>query len=349
MTEFLLHEQTSADAAALADLAARTPDGGLISFSGRDHVPWDAASASQHDASVGVVARLVGSGEVVGAARLSFGRCRLAGQVRPYALLSSLSVHPEQRRRGIGSALARWRIDRAVAAWGPDVLLLAEIQAGNVASLSAARSWADEFVGRLVVAPMPMRHRPAPAPSHLVVRPVRANELAQVAGNLERFTAHVELARPYTGDDLAAWLISSPLPQPVNHYLVAADHSGRLLAGIGLREEGRLRSLIVHRMPPAVRAANLALAVVPRDGEMRNLAVDKVWFTPGYADAARRLWDTARWEFRDHSTTIVATYDPRGPLRRVLRTPPWMPTTTVTMAVRSPVPVDRRRLIDALN
>jgi hypothetical protein len=181
-----------------------------------------------------------------------------------------------------------------------------------------------------------------------VVRKVRADELAEVADHLEQFCADVDLARPRTGDDLAAWLAVSPLPEPVNHYLVATDRSGRLLAGMGLREEGRLRSLLIHHMPPAVRAANLALAVVPRNGEMRKLVVDEVWFTPGYTDAARCLWQTARWELREHSTTIVATYDPRGPLRQVLLTPPWMPTTTVTMALRSPVPLDHTRLIDAL-
>jgi predicted N-acetyltransferase YhbS len=139
VSEFVLEEQTAADAAALADLAARTPDGGLISFSSREHVPQDAAVAGQHDASVGVVARLANTGELVGSARVSYGRCRLANHVRPYALLSSLAVHPGHRRRGVGSALARWRIDRAVATSGADVLLVAQIQAGNTASLAAAR------------------------------------------------------------------------------------------------------------------------------------------------------------------------------------------------------------------
>src|SRR5699024_8317747 len=124
------------------------------------------------------------------------------------------------------------------------------------------------------------------------------------------------------------------------------DGSGRLVAGMGLREEGRLRSLRVVRMPSAVRVASRLLRVVPPDGVMRNVLLDKVWFAPGHAHAARRLWDEARWRMRGTGTAVVGTYDPRGPLREVLSTPPWIPTTSFTLAVRSPVPLDPDRIFD---
>jgi len=349
MTDFVLRDQTPGDEDALAALSRQAPDGGSIAFSTQRHVPEQQVTAGQHDRTLGVVAQDRATGALVGVARVSSGRCRVGGQLRPYALLGSLAVHVEHRRQGIGAALARWRIERATELSGPGTVLVAEIQAGNVASLANARTWADQLVGRLVVAPMPVRSRPPRPRTGVTVRPVEPGELSEVADRLGAFTAHHDLARPHTGETLAAWLASSPLPEPVNHYLVATDPAGRLVAGMGLREAGRLSSMRIHRMPVAVRLANLALQVVPRDGVMRNLEVDKVWFAPGHAGAARQLWETARWDLRRHSTGLVATYDADGPLRRVLRTPPWMPTTSFTMAVRSPVPIAPGRVVEAFS
>ena len=344
MTDLVLRDQEPGDADALEALGGQAPDGGSIAFSTQRHVP---AAADQDDHSFGVVAQDRATGALLGAARVRLGQCRVGGQLRPYALLGSLAVHAEHRRQGIGAALARWRIERATELQGPETVLVAEIQSGNVASLANARTWAEQFVGRLVVAPVPMRRRPPRPRPDVTVRPVQPGELAEVAERLDVFTADHDLARLHTAETLTAWLAGSPLPDPVNHYLVATDRAGRLLAGMGLREAGRLSSLHVHRMPAAVRLANLALHVVPRDGVMRNLEVDKAWFAPGHAGAARQLWEAARWELRRHSTSLVATYDVTSALRPVLRTPPWMPTTSITMAVRSPVPIEPGRVLEA--
>ena len=89
----------------------------------------------------------------------------------------------------------------------------------------------------------------------------------------------------------------------MNHYLVVTDRSGRLLAGLGLHEEGRLSSLVIGHLPARLRAANALLHVVPRDGWMRNLIADKAWFAPGHLDAARYLWQVTRWEWRSDGGT----------------------------------------------
>lgn len=345
MVGVVLREQVPDDEAALAALAAASPDGGLVAFSPVLHVPERAAAAGQHEESLGVVAEDA-AGAVVGAARVAFGRCRVAGEIRPFALLGGLAVHPRARHQGVGRALARRRLELAEDRCGTGVVALANIQQGNAASLANARTWADTTVGRLLVSPAPMRRRPPRARPDLLVREAVDADLAEVAAGLAAFTAGVELARVSTVESLRSWLAVRPDGRAVNHVVVATDRAGRLLAGLGLREEGRLRSLTIQRMPAAFRAVNAVLAVVPPSGEMRNLVVDKVWFAPGRGDAARFLWQTVRWDWRDRGTSLVSTYDPRGPLRQVLRTPPWIPTTSMTVAVRSPVPVDGSRLLD---
>ncbi|MEE6272199.1 GNAT family N-acetyltransferase [Georgenia wangjunii] len=346
MTRVELREQRPEDAAAVAVLDNLAPDGGMISFGWELHVPDLQTTAGQHEHCVGVVAVLHGSGEVVGHAKLSTGRCRVGGRELPYALLGALSVHPDHRRQGIARALAQWRIDRARDRFGPDVVVVAEIQSGNAASLASARTWATQLVGRAVVAPMPMRVRPPRRDPALEVRAALPGDLPEVAARLTEFTHGMELARLHSAESLGAWLASSPLAEPVNHYAVATDTSGRLLAGMGLREEGRLRSMRVVRMPAALRAANRLLRIVPPGGVMRNVLTDKVWYAPGHGRAARYLWETTRWRMRGSGTTVVATYDPRGPLRDALSSPPWFPTTSFTLAVRSPVPLDPTRVID---
>jgi hypothetical protein len=89
----------------------------------------------------------------------------------------------------------------------------------------------------------------------------------------------------------------------VNHRLVVADRSGRLLAGLGLHEEGRLASLVIGRLPTHLRAANAVLHVVPRDGRKRNLIADKAWFAPAQLQAARYLWEVTCWEWRSAGTS----------------------------------------------
>jgi hypothetical protein len=90
--------------------------------------------------------------------------------------------------------------------------------------------------------------------------------------------------------------------------------------------EGRLASLVVEHLPLPLPAANAALQVVPRDGRMRNLVIDKAWFAPGRLDAARYLWEMTRWEWRAVGTSLLLTHDPRPPVHQVVAARRWLPT-----------------------
>jgi hypothetical protein len=134
----------------------------------------------------------------------------------------------------------------------------------------------------------------------------------------------------------------------VNHYLVVNDQSGQLLAGLGVREEGRLTSMVVNHLPLHLRAANAVLRIVPPDHRMRTLVADKAWFAPGRLDAARYLWEVTRWEWRAAGTSLLLTHDPRSPLHQVVAAPPWRPTTSATIALRSRRPMRDETLVEQL-
>jgi ribosomal protein S18 acetylase RimI-like enzyme len=341
-----LRQALPQDSDALARLAEQCPDNGRVSFSRRYHAPlYDVVMASRSD-SVGVVAQLPADDRLIGAAWVSFGRCRVQDADVTYALLNSLAVHPDYRRMGVATELTRWRLDRTEER--RTELVLAGIQTGNVASLGNAHKWANQITRPLQIIPLPMRtRRPTfPGPAAVSVREVRRSELDQLAGHLNAFYDGYNLTGRHDAASLAAWLDRSPLTTPVNHYLVAVAPSGRLLAGVGVHEEPRLLSLHVDSLPALPRLANHLVRIVPPDKVMRNLPVQLIWFSPGQLEAARYLWQSVRWQWRDRGSSLVVTSDPRSVLRGVIQRPVWMPTTSVRLAVRSNRPLDPERLLD---
>jgi GNAT superfamily N-acetyltransferase len=331
----------------LAALSRACPDGGVISFSREERVPLARWAASSDGALV--VAELQGVAGVVGSARVSVGRCRFQGRVSDYALLSSLMVHPDHRRRGVARALTEWRLHHAQQVVGSHGVVLANIQAGNSASLANARRWAGQVTGRVVTVAVPTRRRPPRPRPDLVVRPVADTDLEQFAEALTTSQEQYDFARPWNAQGLRDWLQRTPVADPVHHCWVAARRDGQLLAGVGLYDEGRLLDLRVQHMPWALGVAGRVLGVVPGDGRMRNTVVDKVWCAPGQVDAARYLWQVCRWQWRGAASSLLATYDPRGQAAAVLHPAAWLPRTTSTTAVRADTRRDEETLIEPLS
>ncbi|HEY1819017.1 MAG TPA: GNAT family N-acetyltransferase [Trebonia sp.] len=340
----IVREARREDETRLAALAAASPDGGTGAFRREHHVPADQV-ARDHEISEQFVAEV--DGVVAGTARLDIGSCRFEGEDVRYALLDSLQVHSDYRGHGVAALLTDRRLERASEVAGDDVVALAYIQAGN-AALANARRWATHVGGRLVVSPMPMRRRPPRPVAGLTVRPAAEADLDGIAAAIDAHYADHDFARRWDVARLSDWLAASPFSDPVNHYVVVTDQSGQLLAGLGLREEGRLTSMVVNHLPLHLRAANAVLRIVPPDHRMRNLVADKAWFAPGRLDAARYLWEVTRWEWRAAGTSLLLTHDPRSPLHQVVAAPPWRPATSATIALRSRRPMRDETLVEQL-
>ncbi|GAA4176588.1 hypothetical protein GCM10022251_78780 [Phytohabitans flavus] len=334
------------DYPAIQRIANAAPDSGAVQFNREHHVLGAYGPDGVNDQVLTVVAEATDKPGLLGSAKLSLGECRFAGAWTRYGLLGALAVHPAHRRRGVATALARHRIQLATESAGEDVLVLANIQAGNEASTAAARWWATGSAGQMTVIPVPMRRRPPRGRPDLLIRPAEEADLEQIAAAL--LGRGYDLGHRWDPERLRSWLAASPLPQPVNHYLVATDRSGRLLAGLGLREEGRLQSLVVRHAPLSIRLANRVLHVIPPDGRLRNVVADKVWFAPGHLDDARHLWQAVRWEWRERGSTVFTNHDPRGPVHAVVNTPWWLPSAKATVLVRSRRPANPDTIIDPM-
>lgn len=201
-----LRELGPADGPAIARLCAEAPDTGRVSFSPVYKGDAYETLRTLKPGMVGVVAEAAEHDGLVGMGLLEFGRCLVAGRPQPYALLSSLMVHPNFRRRGIASRLARWRVDRAEERLGEDGIILANVQRGNTASRRTAERWTTQVLPPFSAIPFRFRRRPPRPPAGIEVRPVERADLGSFADHLDHFYGEHVLHRPETPDDLGGWL-----------------------------------------------------------------------------------------------------------------------------------------------
>jgi hypothetical protein len=84
---------------------------------------------------------------------------------------------------------------------------------------------------------------------------------------------------------------------------------------------------------------------VPRDGVMKRVVVDGLWFADDRQDAAAFLWEWMRWLAHDRASIVMVFFDARNPLAGIIRMPRWIPSPPGTLVVAGPVPMQEDRLI----
>jgi GNAT superfamily N-acetyltransferase len=333
--DFVLRTARAEDFEQLAALADATADTGRIPVKPRYLRNPVEAFAELMPELEWVVAesdgRLIGGGQVI------HGKVEIEGEVYPSAVLSSLMVHPDHRRRGVATALTEWRLERA----GPDAVVAAAIQHGNEGSTANARKWATQIFGKLTIAGF--RASGGQARGAVELRePLDDAEWDEAAAGLARFEAGWNLRDPETGSSLRERAQRTLAGERFQRYFVAVEGS-RLVGGYQLQDGGRLASLVFERVPFTIRTLNLFLRIIPPDGELRSSALTRVWFERD--DVAGILWRHASSLAAASGNAIGTQFDTRGPLRKLYPLKPWTPKGEVSVAVRSPVQLDEERLL----
>jgi hypothetical protein len=230
---------------------------------------------------------------------------------------------------------------------GEDGVIIASIQRGNTGSFRVAQSWCRQLVGEVRNGALGMRRKPPQQLPGANVRQITPEDLPRVADELNELSSDWNFYVPHTGESLAKWLAETPFASPFRHYYVAEDNAGNLLAGMAIAEEYRIAEMQVEHLSMILQLLNKVVKLIPPDGAMRQLSTSKAWFAPGQLQAAKYLWETMRWQWRDRGNTLTFSYDPRGPLNDLYKTPPWIPQTSFTYAVSGPIPMSEGRMISA--
>lgn len=345
MSDASFRPMAATDGEGLADLSRACPDTGLVRASVRYEIdPYLALLALRPD-TIGLVADAPGSAGLAGAACVSFSECELDGQRRPCALFHSLMIHPDHRKRGLASDLTRECVALARARLGPEGVIFAHVQDGNAGSLKAIRRSLPRRGGLLAGCVVWTRRRPPAPHKDLVVRRVEPKHLEAIAAHLNAFYRDYDLFTPQTAGSIGRRLEETPLDRPFRHGYVVTDRAGNLLAGLSIIAQCWVRTLEVHAMPALMRLANRVLHVLPPDRILRQLAVERVWLAPGQVPAARLLWETIRWEWRDRGHAVICVFDPRSPVRELFHVPRWLPRTSTTMLLDAPAKLGQGRLL----
>jgi len=342
-SQFSLREMQPADGPALTRLMEDDPETPGMSATTRFIVDAYQAWAILKPGLIGVVAEAPGVAGLVGAATVAFQDIQFDGRVLPSAFLENLKVHHAYRGRGLGTALAQWRIQRASEHFGGDGVIMTGTASDNTASLATVKKWGKQFLDPIQVAVRPMRANPPTPRAGVSIRAAEAHDLAEIVDKANHFYANYNLYPPLSTDDLDSILKITPA---VFYYRTAVDSSGNIVAGMMLCERGQLMVDEFRNVSLPLRFLNAVAHIIPPDNRIRLLETVFIWFDQ--LDAARHLWEHVRWEFREKASTISGTFDPRSPLKDVFQLKPWhVPKPEVMMAINGPTIMDTKRLVSS--
>lgn len=341
MSEFILREMRPADSPALLALVQDMSENqgpGMTTVYQVD--AYHALIHADQHHTVGVVAEVEGFEGIAGLATVSFLEIQFEGQRRTCAYLANLKVHPNFRRQGLGAKLAAWRVDRAWAEFGADVVILTGLMTTNNASRSTAARWASEFYEPVKInVGIPLGEPPAAMPD-LTIRRAGTDDLAQIAEKQNAFYQQANFYEAQTADTLAEWLRYTPIDTPIHEYLVAVNDMGDILAGCRVIARHRLMVDRFDNPPPPVRA------MLPPDLTIRECPTKDMWFAPGQLAVAKHLWASLPWLYADSANSVSVTYDPRGPLAEIFPPmPDFVPTIEIAIAFHGPTAASPDRFI----
>jgi GNAT superfamily N-acetyltransferase len=337
-----LRELCFEDSKAINLLLKNSPDTGRVGAYANYNIPPFTAFQYQNKNTKGVVAETA-HGMIVGMGLMSVMQGTFSSKVCSYALLHSLVVHPDYRHQGIASRLTKWRIQRAEEKLGKNAIVVAGIQQDNIHSTAIANKWCNQWLGKVVASLSSTSQKPPQKTKNILVRPIQNQELERVIQAQNEFYQDYTLYKPENQISLQGWLNQTPFETPYRHYRVAVDKQNNILAGMSVVEHYKLTAFNIQQLPLSMKMLNKLLAIVPADGIIKQLSASRIWFAPNQQKAGLYLWQSIRYQWHKECNGIITYFDPRSPLKEIIKTPFWMPRSSTDLAIRTPEYISKKK------
>ena len=308
---------------------------------------YTAITAGTEYCTLGVVVECAGYDGLVGMGTVRFNTVFYNGEALPQAFLDGLKVHRDFRGQGLGYQIADWRIQQAKEAHGDRCVIATGMLHDNLASHAVAKKWCREFIEQAAdVLIVPTRRRPPRPLAGITVQEIGSHEYEEFAAKQNDFYRHHNLYPRSDASSIANALGVAAQGRKPYRFFVAVDVHGNLLAGAQTWARGVLKSDTINAPPTPLRILNNVLRLLPADFTIHDIVVNGLWCERDQLHVAQFLWENIRWQCREQGTTIVASFDPRDPARRIVTLKPWhQPRPRITIALHGPTPIDRKKLL----
>lgn len=193
-------------------------------------------------------------------------RAWVHGRPATIVYAGDLKVHPAHRNTRAADALERFVAEVAREAAGDATPVLLTVLAGN--SAMERRTTGPRGLPRLhrfatlhsFAIPLLWQRRPE-AETELRVSSATDADIEEMADLWGRVAPNRQFATAFGAEELRRWIADAP-GLCIDDYLLARDHSGRLIAFVGLWDQRALKTLSVLRYSPALSALRYVVGAI---------------------------------------------------------------------------------------
>ncbi|MFQ6127425.1 MAG: GNAT family N-acetyltransferase [Thermoplasmata archaeon] len=278
-------------------------------------------------------------GRVVGAVFCTLDNLYVNGNHRRCGYISSLRVHPQYRKKGIGSSLISRAIDRGMEE-GAEIFW-AVVIGKNLASLRTFQKCGFSRVGGFGFRILTMRRRKMA--SGALLREATENDLEDMTEIISSFYDKHNFKPEVT----EKWLMSryKIKKRSLGSFYVAERNEG-IVATLRAVRQWYITKMIITRLSWKVKLANLFFRLGIREGSLlKILDLSDLSYVPGEEMACYDLIDFAKRKYRRECRIAYIQYALGGNEERFMAKSGGLPGYTDVMAV---IPNRRLRKLDPI-
>ncbi|MFQ6106903.1 MAG: GNAT family N-acetyltransferase [Thermoplasmata archaeon] len=240
-------------------------------------------------------------GKVVGVVFSSVERLYVNGDVRKCDYISSLRVHPDYRKRGVGSALVRRAIQKGKEDGAG--IFWAVVIGKNLASFKTFQKCGFSKVGGLGLKILRMKRRRRSSES--LLREATEDDLQQMVDILSSFYSRHNL-RPEVTEE---WVTRRLRRKRSTSRFYVAEKDGIVVATVRAVKQWHTTKMIITKLPAKAKIGSFLLGLGIKEGSvLKMLDLTDLAYARGEERSANNLISFAQWRHADECRISFLQY-----------------------------------------